>query len=736
MEIFRHALLLICTVSLLGLMGCGDSDGSNGASDTTSPPADTDTFDASDADGTTDADASAPDSTGDADIASDGSDTADDEDSFTPDTNAPDGAETSGDGESQIDVDSGPTCDETADCDSDGLNDCEEKELQTEPCDSDSDNDGLLDLQEIQKDTDPNNADTDRDGATDEQELQYNLDPRKPSTFGDGVQDGDRWRINACEDPSAEPVNYFRNETGNWLLALPPAFDNYTDLELSGTEQDSLKAAAVYDDPASEVAGALVSTEPSNDITEPTPVIDQHRSTVKSLATIEQDFNTGVFLTHDDRPAASGRYLVQMPEALSVRALRDKLSSNLVGVETENISGLPDSAGAKHKSFRIFVSVVLRCQASPQDPKKCLAQQGKQAITSVAIAPADKYNARDQIKFRMDDLTNTTNIAEAFDKHALRCRPFQPVNRPQTDFYWVLDQSGSMDDDYDRVTNVANQFYGRLKNSALDFRLGVTTMYEEDQGRIHSSTGWTTKLDPFLSDIEWVKGRCSSASSLGCAGDEFGLKSAKQGLNYMLSSRANQNVGIRPDANVITIFMSDEEAQTIQNEGLNSSQFSNFKSFFPNHTTAFSIVGNGEDCGSSDGEAYRQVALATGGSHASLCAENINETINDIIIAAAGFASNYELPGTPISSTLRVFVNGNWVPRSRDNGFDYFAQTNSISFFGDVLPKPPPESGNEPGDFIAVSYETMLDITKRRPNEQEDEGSGDSSNSDESGDGN
>ena len=87
------------------------------------------------------------------------------------------------------------------------------------------------------------------------------------------------------------------------------------------------------------------------------------------------------------------------------------------------------------------------------------------------------------------------------------------------------------------------------------------------------------------------------------------------------------------------------------------------------------------------------------------------------VFAATGIASNYTLPQTPISSSLRVFMNGTWVPRSRDDGFDYFEENNSIAFFGRFRPTPQSEKEGPP-DYVAVSYETFKDRCK-----QNDQGS-------------
>jgi hypothetical protein len=304
----------------------------------------------------------------------------------------------------------------------------------------------------------------------------------------------------------------------------------------------------------------------------------------------------------------------------------------------------------------------------------------------------------------MDDLTNTTNVSQAGDGDRVRCTTFRAgEGNPQADFYWVLDQSGSMYDDYTRVKAVANQFYQSLQNTSLDYRLAVANMDIAFSGRPRANAGWFTDLPTFIAEIVNIEN-----GNYDCC-DEYGLEGAKQGITWMRSSSAPQALRIRPQAQLITIFMSDEEAQTIQNSGLTSAtgqqKMADFKVFFAANTIAFSIVTN-------SGEAYRQVALATGGSFAELEAQDISETIEDIIYAATGLASAYVLPDTPISSSLRIYKNDEWVPRSRENGFDYFANTNSIAFFGTYRPEPADPTMGRYGDDIAASYQTFIDRTK------------------------
>ena len=127
--------------------------------------------------------------------------------------------------------------------------------------------------------------------------------------------------------------------------------------------------------------------------------------------------------------------------------------------------------------------------------------------------------------------------------------------------------------------------------------------------------GWFSALNTFIAEIDDIEN-----SNYDCC-DEFGLQCAQDGITWMRSTTAPQSMRIRSSAQLITIFMSDEEAQTIQDNPLSGpagvAKLTDFQIFFSANTIAFAIVGDrngstGGTCGSSDGKAYRQVALSTG----------------------------------------------------------------------------------------------------------------------------
>ncbi len=731
-HILRNTLLSTAALMIAGCGAC-DSNANNGDDPDTTIIIDTDMGSDADSDAET-PDMEVPDMPDTPDMDDD------DDDAGEPDMNGPDpdmGSDMDpdmDDGFNPVQVCladceyDGPRADEV-DCDYDGLSNEEEFSLGSDPCDNDTDGDGLTDLREIQEGTDLLNPDTDGDGLNDADELFFEFDPKNADTLGDGTLDGDRWIVNACDDPQSEPVDYYVSAPGDWQVALPPAFSNYSELTISTAMPMDKLAAAVFDDTANEVTAFILSSTPDAGQQAGSDILLDYvpaggGGPLRQVGSVDQGSNGGDFFTHDFHSAAIGRYLVSTGSPISARQFRDQLLFAIAPFDPADVTGLPNSAGATYTQFRVFISASLR----ESDV------QGNRVITTVAVAPASKYDSREKVQFRMDDLTNTTGISSSGDLNEVQCAQFRAgEGNPQADFYWVLDQSGSMSQEYDEVRTVANQFFAELSNTALDYRLGVTNMdatHDENgttvsgfDGRLRVPPSWHTDLNSFLGEIDGYVESCS-----GCDGAcEFGLKSAKLGIEWMRSSNAQAVERIRPDAQVITIFMSDEEDQDFQtssqsacfgfdgtppNTAAGQAKLQDFKNFYQNNTIAFSIIGDGSGCGTHDGEAYREVALATGGSFASLCDTDPQETIEDIIFAATGIASNYVIPDTPISSTLRVFKNDEWVPRSRSNGFDYFAQSNSIAFFGTYRPEPADPTMDDYGDDIAVSYQTFIDTTK------------------------
>ncbi len=627
------------------------------------------------------------------------------------------------------DSDSGPDC--SLDTDADGLNNCDEAEMCTSPTDGDTDDDQLGDLEELTEGTDPCKADTDNDGADDKTELEVSLNPNKPSTFDDGIIDGNRWRVRACEPPEdpdedfTGTINYYENDRGNYKIGLPPGFSNYKQLTLLDTQKPV--AAGVYGDSLTSVYGFILSKDAESGRTKPDQSLrDAVRPEILDLAGNDTDnllygSNGGAFETHGGKQAAIGRYQIKSPTPKSAAKVRQELMLSLDAFNQSNVggSGLPSTAGQTHTKFRIFVSVIFRSNTSGPS----------QAVVSAAVTPESVYDSRNQVQFQMDDLTNTTNVAEAVDEPKVNCETYVPSKEtPKAYFYWILDQSGSMDGNNSDLAAFASDFTSKLKGTQLQYNLGVTNMDVDNGGRLYNP--WTQNPQQFASDIQQGVIGCSAGGPWACnGGTEKGLESGYQGIRFMRGLTPQQPPpveAIDSGASLITVFFTDEPDRSV-NPGFGGGAVPEQKylDFYgregPAKTKAFALTGT-EDCEPlyPAGTSYQNVAFASGGNFASICSD-LSQILDEIIDAGLSDASQYQLSKTPVSASLSVFVESDedptkseFVPRNKSNGFEYFAQNNSVGFFGSYRPEP--RDGEYAEDFVAVRYEYFIDRCKESGN--------------------
>lgn len=596
-------------------------------------------------------------------------------------------------------TDQNPAYADQIDCDYDGLSNAEEAELGTDPCENDTDGDTLSDFEELQLGTDPLDADSDNDGADDATELDLELDPVLADTLADGVLDGDRWIVNACREDFPDRIDPTTigehvSQSGRWRLALPAAFD-FTRLEDPAAPVDH--SAGVFSDTTTEVAG-FVRTYQAYGLNS-APDMEIQKVPFPSGSTLLRRTIDGEIETWDRNDAVRGRWQIRTNTPVTTRQFRDQMLDEAA----PDWTGQPVATGTTYTEFQVYVTAIHRDESSFE-----------QYAIVVAVAPLDSFDVREKVQFRMDDVTNTTNLAHIGDTIRDRCRPQNlQGERPKVDFYWVLDDSGSMEDYFLTMVNTAQDFFAQLQNTNLDYRLGVTSTAPSADGRIRPIPGWHTDEAAFTTEIyDYV---CPGGNCIG--GAEYGLENATLGIEYMYDSATPQAVRIRPEAEVITIVMTDEDAQSVKLAGGWDSpggqalidQYIDF--FVGAEIPLYAIYNDGTCPGIGDnGESYRQVANASGGATALLCGNDLTASIEEILIAAAGRAGVVQLPRAPISSSLNVFKNGTFVPRSRVDGWDYFPGSRSIAFFGDARPRV--VQPGERGDDIVISYSRYVDRSK------------------------
>jgi len=364
-------------------------------------------------------------------------------------------------------------------------------------------------------------------------------------------------------------------------------------------------------------------------------------------------------------------------------------------------------------------------------------------ITSGILTCATNFDANEALQFAYEDLLSGTIVAPGnYNPVDFKCEDMIPQSEAgKVDFLWVIDNSGSMADEQNNVAVTAQKFMQTLAASEVDWRLGVTTTesygiagglplgtpldHDEllDQATGLRGVGFLTPTDVdatalFTQYVTFDQG-CLKTDSNGtpiapedsnvCGfGWEEGLESGAVVLERtLIETRASHK--LRADSKRIVIWVSDEEVQAVKLDnkidsigssdprwpGIIGGYISRYKAL---SAIGFAIVGDvgnefGGVCqglpatgsaivGAQYGQSYVEVANATEGAVGIICNDDLQDTIDAIIRVAIAMASEYQLVGYPISSSIRVAVDGHVIPRSHTSGWNYDVTTNSIVFFG------------------------------------------------------
>lgn len=294
------------------------------------------------------------------------------------------------------------------------------------------------------------------------------------------------------------------------------------------------------------------------------------------------------------------------------------------------------------------------------------------------------------------------------------------------DILWSIDSSGSMSEEQTNLADGANQFFTSLNKAGVDYRLGVNVQDSSTCTQLRTISDNTTQFidkNTPNAEVEWTN--LAQPGTRG-SGTELGFYCVRE---------VDMSKFDRPNAKNLVVFVSDEpENETYQNRtpvanGYVARDFNDYKNYFLNsNTTYFSIVGaatqlretfadsspnsndpsfrcDGAGGSASGGAHFKEISRLTGGSSASICADAKSWSVmfDEIVKAATGLASSFNLKNLPVPSTIKVTLNGQPVARdtTQTNGFDVIYSTTgaSLVFYGNALPKQ--------NDSVVVEYDAI-----------------------------
>lgn len=268
------------------------------------------------------------------------------------------------------------------------------------------------------------------------------------------------------------------------------------------------------------------------------------------------------------------------------------------------------------------------------------------------------------------------------------------VTEPSADVLFVIDDSGSMEDDQVALAEEVPRFVQTLDDWGVDYHVGVTTTDTDDaatRGRLVLADG-VRFVTPALPDPVGTLGRMARVGTSG-AGVERGLLAAWLTLEVNRNSDENRGF-LRPGVALSTVVVSDEDDETDGEVTL-----SEFVDWYrglrddPADRTFSSVVALQSVGRSRRGSRYLSVTSQVGGNVWDITDGAWDDVLDGLGLRTAGLRDEFVLSEVPDPETLAVSIERG----SADvavRGFRYEPVRNAVEL--DVTPLP--------GDVVVVSY--------------------------------
>lgn len=234
------------------------------------------------------------------------------------------------------------------------------------------------------------------------------------------------------------------------------------------------------------------------------------------------------------------------------------------------------------------------------------------------------------------------------------------VNRPAIDVLFVVDNSGSMEQEQANLAANFPQFMNYFLGSGIDYHIGVisTDLVTGSQaGKLQSAMGYRY-IDEFTDNPTDVFAAMATVGSNG-NWEERGRDAVFTALDLRRDAPENQGF-YRGGAGLEVVFVSDEDdVSELMSETEFLQWFEGLK-WSPERTNAHAIVTprNVNQCpeGLTPGIDYLELADATEGQKFNICEDDWAPMLDSLGLATSGLRMEYFLSRLPVLSTLEVTV--------------------------------------------------------------------------------
>ncbi len=307
--------------------------------------------------------------------------------------------------------------------------------------------------------------------------------------------------------------------------------------------------------------------------------------------------------------------------------------------------------------FKILVLAVLvcGCVATKTSSKK----KGKKTAQEISEEGGTNNGTNNGVK---GGLPKSATTCPKQVSEAKFCQVFTQEggggNRP-LDILWVIDNSGSMGDDQERLAlnfeKFINGFAGRVQNA--DFQMEIITTdnstNRDSEGKLNGTYLRSNRLD-FVQYFQ-------SKVKVGASGS-----GTEKGLFYSLDFLKKYSSWVRSNAYLITIYLSDEnDFSNIPSNASSNADEDVARAFFqslsgtktsPQLFKAFVIV----DTSAGGARALRYVTLAqlSGGKSYDIITDSFDTILQDFGNELAKIASQFQLKYPAQMGTVEVYIDG------------------------------------------------------------------------------
>jgi hypothetical protein len=418
-------------------------------------------------------------------------------------------------------------------------------------------------------------------------------------------------------------------------------------------------------------------------------------------------------------------------EELNLMVLPDRLDFGRVtlGCQSPDLNVRVYNVGSGSVQIQdVYLDAV---RTDPEFSMVSLEHGGVAAMTPFDLGPADVFNIRLRYAPQAEELNRGVLVIQSTAALGTMMEVpmqgegtlvadqtdlFQQLDHPMVDILWVIDNSGSMEDDQQALAQNFATFINWAINLNTDFQIGViSTEINEPEvpadyfniypGILVFYPGFPRILTNTTPNL--VQAFSHNINVGTCCSDEqeSGLHAAMLALSEPLVSAPAANGGlVRPDAKLVMIMVSDEPDQSPSPVDFYVDFFKAIKGVRNDQLMDVScIVLSGED-----GARYRFVQEATGGLFRDLEGGNWGSTLSALGLDAFAARTQFPLSRPANPATLAVQVDNQdglgmqVVPEDTDgsgDGWTYDAVSNSVIFGDGVVP------GR--GATIQVDYETV-----------------------------